>query len=141
MVVYEKGYRKLAEIFFDEHEAAVPADIVRYQFRPHPVDGCRSSDYHTLLCDLEADPDAMMRRIHKQTRYEIRRAERDNLAYEATSAPAPHVIADFLDFFDRFAESKHLKLANRSRVRALSHHNALDLSRMRGPDDEVLVWH
>jgi hypothetical protein len=141
MVVYERGYLRLAEVFFDERVAETPADIVRYQFRPEPVAGCRSFDFHTLVCNLGEEPDTLMGRIHKQTRYEIRRAEKDNLTYEAAARPAPHIVTEFLDFYDQFAQSKHLKLANRSRISAFAAHEALDLSRMRSPEGEILVWH
>src|SRR5262249_14954515 len=60
MVIYEKGYLKVAEIFFDEREAETRADIVRYQFRPEPIRGCRSADFHTLVCNLGEDPDVLM---------------------------------------------------------------------------------
>jgi hypothetical protein len=141
MVVYEKGYLKVAEVFFDEREADTHADIVRYQFRAEPITGCRSADFHTLVCDLAEDPDALMGRIHKATRYEIRRAEKESLACESAARPGDGWVTEFLDHYDRFAGSKHLKLANRTRIRALASHGALDLSRMRAAGGDILVWH
>jgi hypothetical protein len=48
---------------------------VRYQFRPVRVQGCESSDFHMLCVDLASDADAILSKIHRETRYKIRRGE------------------------------------------------------------------
>lgn len=141
MVLYRKSHLELAEFYYDECEAATAADIVRYRFRSEPVSGCESTDFHTLVCDLSRDPDALLGKMHKATRYEIRRASQDNLKHEATSRPDSVWLEQFIQTFDEFAASKGLSPANRERLAGLQRHDSLDLSRMVGEDGRVLVWH
>jgi hypothetical protein len=141
MIVYEKAHLKVAEFLFDEPEAKTAADIVRYQFRPEPIEGCCSSDYHTLWFDLSASCDALLRDMNKETRYEIRRSEREGFLYEFNAHPNVEWADQFIEFFNRFADGKHLVHANRARILGFLNHGALDLSRMRAASGDVLVWH
>jgi hypothetical protein len=141
MVFYEKSHLKLAEFFYDEREAETRADIVRYRFRPEPVEGCRSTDFHTLVCDLSLDPDTLLGRMHKQTRYEVRRASQEGFRYEASARPELWWVEQFVFAYAEFARSKGLPAANRERLLGLHRHGQLDLSRMLGAEGNVLVWH
>ena len=141
MITYEKAHVRVAEFFFDEQESRTPADIVRYQFRPDPVKGCESSDFHTLCLDLACDADTILSKIHKETRYQIRRAGKDNFACEYHSHPDAALAEEFFGFYDRFANIKNVPLVNRTRISAFRRHDVLDLSRVRGADGRVLVWH
>src|ERR1035438_6497833 len=82
MITYEKAHLRVAEFFLDEQESRTAADIVRYQFRSDPVQGCQSSDFHTLCLDLRCDADTILSKIHRETRYEIRRASKDSFTCE-----------------------------------------------------------
>jgi hypothetical protein len=141
MITYEKAHVRVAEFFFDEHESRTPADIVRYQFRPDPVKGCESRDFHTLCLDLACDADTILSGIHKETRYEIRRAGKDNFACEYHSHPDRALAEEFFGYYDRFADIKNVPRVNRTRISAFRRHDVLDLSRVRGADGRVLVWH
>ncbi|MGD0869161.1 MAG: hypothetical protein ABSB88_06405 [Bryobacteraceae bacterium] len=141
MITYEKAHVRVAEFFFDEQESRTPADIVRYQFRPDPVKGCDSSDFHTLCLDLACDADTILSKMHKETRYEIRRAGKDNFACEYHSHPEAALAEEFFGFYDRFADIKNVPRVNRTRISAFQRHDVLDLSRVRGADGRVLVWH
>ena len=141
MITYEKAHLRVAEFFFDEQESRTPADIVRYQFRPAPVKGCESSDFHTLCLDLACGADAILSKIHKETRYQIRRASKDNFACEYHSQPDAALAEEFFGFYDRFADIKNVPRVNRTRITAFRRHDVLDLSRVRGADGRVLVWH
>lgn len=57
MIRYQKARLRVAEFFFDERETAAEADIVRYEFRPRPIAGCRWRDFHSLCLDLSRDED------------------------------------------------------------------------------------
>ena len=141
MITYEKAHLRVAEFFFDEQESCTPADIVRYRFRPAPVKGCDSSDFHTLCVDLTRDADSILSRIHKETRYEIRRASKDNLACQYHSPPDAVLADEFFGYYDRFADIKNVPRVNRTRISAFRRHGVLDLSRVLGADGRVLVWH
>jgi hypothetical protein len=141
MIAYDKAYLRVAEFFFDEAESRTPADIVRYQFRPAPVDGCESSDFHTLCLDLACDADTILSKVHKETRYEIRRAGKENFACEYHSHPGAALAEEFFGFYDRFADIKNVPRVNRPRISAFRRHDALDLSCVRGADGRTLAWH
>ncbi|MGP8246990.1 MAG: hypothetical protein ACLQVN_21035 [Bryobacteraceae bacterium] len=141
MIRYRKARLRVAEFFFDERETAAEADIVRYQFRPAPIAGCRSHDFHSLCLDLGRDTDALLGGMHRETRYEIRRASREGLGHEFAARPEAGWMAAFYDFYDRFADSRQLLRVNRTRVEALARHGMLWLSRASAGDGRVLVWH
>jgi hypothetical protein len=140
MIRYQKARLRVAEFFFDERETAAEADIVRYQFRPEPIAGCRSHDFHSLCLDLSRDAGALFARIHRETRYEIRRAGQDGLEHEFAARPEAPWMAAFYDFYDRFADSRQLLRVNRTRVDALAGHGMFSLSRI-SAGGRVLVWH
>ena len=141
MVVYEKSRLKVAEVLFDEPEQRKGADIIRYHFRTTPLKRARMTQVQTLLIDLAAAPDAILGGMHKETRYEIRRAAKDGTQYEFQAAPTEPWAAEFFEFYDQFAALKNLAPANRLRLGAMMRHGVLDLSRMRTQKGETLVWH
>jgi hypothetical protein len=141
MIRYQKARLRVAEFFFDERETAADADIVRYQFRPQPIAGCRSHDFHSLCLDLSRDTGALFGAMHKETRYEIRRAGRDGVTHEFAARPDAGWMAAFYEFYDRFADSRQLLRVNRTRVEALAGHGMFTLSRVSAGGGETLVWH
>jgi len=141
MIRYQKARLRVVEFFFDERETAAEADIVRYQFRPEPIAGCRSVHFHSLCLDLSRDAGALFGGMHKQTRYEIRRAGQDGLGHEFAARPEGAWLAAFYDFYDRFADSRQLLRVNRARVEALAGHGMFTLSRVSAGGGRTLVWH
>ena len=141
MVTYHKSALKVAEVFFDDTAERLAADVIRYQHRSLPVPNGRSTQLHTLWIDLTTNPDAIFAGMNADTRHKIRRAMKDTGVYEFSSAADALWLADFFEFYDRFAESKKLPPANRMRLNAMRQEGILDLSRMRDEDGTVLVWH
>ena len=141
MFVYEKSNLRVAEVFFDEPARPVAADIIRFHHRSNPVAHARCAGQQTLWIDLSANPDAILAAMNTDTRYKIRRAAKDGAVYEFQALPDATWVKEFSEFYDRFALDKGLPPANRKRLAAMLEHGALDLSRMRGPDGEVLIWH
>lgn len=141
MVLYERNNLKVAEVLFDEPERRDGADIIRYHFRTAPVQRGRVVEAYTLWIDLKQDGEAILGAMHSQTRYEIRRAAKDDTRYEFYVNPTAETAREFYDFFDQFAAIKGLAPANRLRLNAMLQHGVLDLSRMLLPCGETLVWH
>ena len=141
MVLYERASLKVAEVLFDEPERRDGADIIRYHFRTARVTGGRTVEAYTLWIDLTAKPERVLGAMHSETRYEIRRAGKDDLTYEHQASPSAEWAREFYDFYDRFAATKGLTAANRIRLNAMLQHGVLDLSRMRNQEGETLVWH
>jgi hypothetical protein len=79
--------------------------------------------------------------MNKETRYEIRRAEKETISAEFTAAPDGEWMESFIDFYDRFADGKHIPRVNRPRLEALNRRGFLNLSRARREDETMLVYH
>jgi hypothetical protein len=95
-------------------ESPQPADISRLAFYYH----CRRLDHlagftrtpkFTKLIDLTCGEEGISAGFNKSTRYELRRAERENLALGTVNDPAV-----FADFYDGFAASKQHEPINRA---------------------------
>jgi hypothetical protein len=141
MVIYEKSRLKVAEVFFDEAAEGLAADIIRYHHRTAPLARANGAELQTLWIDLTAEPESILAGMNADTRHKIRRAGRDGVGYEFQSRPDEVWTAEFFGFYDRFASVKGLAPANRTRLTAMREQRVLDLSRMRGEDGQVLVWH
>ena len=68
-----------------------------------PALGYRSRVFHTVLLDLTADADTLLRNMSHTTSYEIRRARRDEVAIRPVDS-----MAEFISFYNEFAASKGL---------------------------------
>jgi hypothetical protein len=142
MITYKKlGMLRVAEIYFDENPAPYRADIVRHLWRPAPVASAPCEPSHTLVLDLSGSSATLLANMHAETRYRIRRAEKDHFLYDFWSAGEPDAVAQLIRFYNRFAWRKHLTPANRQRLAALGQLGTLDLSRVSDHTGRVLVWH
>jgi hypothetical protein len=128
-------------VWFDEIVTTTGSDIVIYMQRPEPVHGVRCEEFPTIVIDLTQEPDELLGAMPKDTRYEIRRAEgKDGILYESWRE-ARQAFEAFCDTYDEFAALKKLPHANRTRLHGFLEANALDLSCVRSPDLQYLVWH
>ena len=108
------------------HHADVFGFVAYYQFlgdRP-PLLFLRRP-FTTVLIDLTRDPDAIQADMHRNVRYEIRRADSEGLVWHLGLDPA-----DFVSFHDSFASEKGI--AGVDRVRLESFGKSLLLSRVIG---------
>jgi len=141
MVIYEKARLKVAEFYFDEQEQNSAADMVRFHFRPAPIPGAVCTDRHTTELNLDQSLAALHAGMNKETRYEIRRAEKEKISTEFTSTPDRGWMESFIEFYDRFAPTKRLPTINRPRVEALHREGYFNLSRALSEDGTALVYH
>jgi hypothetical protein len=143
MIVRRRRLYSLAEVFFDEDPTAAKADVIDCLQRPEPLAGsARCDDFHTILIDLDRDEDTIFGGLTKSARYKVRRADdRDGLTCDVWPAGGDAPVEEFVRFFDRFAAGKNLPPVPRDRLDALAAVGALDLSRVRCPDGDTLVWH
>jgi hypothetical protein len=142
MLYYKRGFLRVVEFWFDETNQCPSADIIRHFQKTSPSEGCSCVPFHTLVTDLRQEPDTILAKIKKDTRYEIRRAaEKDRLSYCARDSVDAETLAHFLDFHSRFAAAKGLRPANRIRLQLLAEIGALYLSEALGADGSSLVWH
>jgi hypothetical protein len=141
VVTYRKAQLRVAEVFFNG-AGVETVDIVRHKFRASPISGTLNATSYTLYLNLENSPKYLLAQMSRATRSQIRRAEREGFFYEFDSSPTRNWAEEFFDFYDSFAQSKHLTSSlDRRRIIGLLSQGALDLSRICSPDGRVLVWH
>ena len=139
MIVRQTRFYRLAELFFDEDAVPGDVDVVEYFQWSEPLPHTRLSDFYTLHLDLTQASETLWAGISKNCRDKIRRAEgRDGLV-EKHWSPASGALAEFIDAFDRFADSKGISPAPRERLRRLDDAGVLDVSAALR-DGKPLVW-
>lgn len=145
MILYRKAGLRIAELWFDEKVNGVQADILRRFEHPTPVAEGKCTPSHTILIDLNHDPDLLLASMKRETRYEIRRsADKDGVRYEMWIAADSDWLAQFLSFYDECVTPEGLpKMRNVRLVRLqkLAEAGALSLSLVRGETGVPLVWH
>ncbi len=129
------------ELWYTTDPGRERADVVRYNHLKHPLPGSRAEEFTTVWIDLANSEQALLAGMNKNTRYEVRRGEADNLVYEAWYKDSTTRLSEFQSFFDEFAGSKGLDRADPEWLRRYAGAGALDLSCARGADGRALVWH
>lgn len=119
---------RVAEVFFatSVETNRVPADVVHFiQAKQAPS---HAQPFETLVIGL-GDLSAVLAGMRKQTRYEIRRAERqDALECSLTITPTQEDLDGFIRSFEVFATAKGISPANVGRLDSLRRTGNLALS-------------
>lgn len=142
LIAYRKGILRITEVWFDEPAQTDGADVLRCVQRSQPAPHGASIPFFTLLIDLREEPDRLLARMKKETRYEIRRAaEKDGLACEIWTATNANCRQKFRDFYDTFALDRGLAPLNLQKLTRFADQGGLILSLARTGDGEPLAWH
>jgi GNAT acetyltransferase-like protein len=140
MIEWHGRFCRFADVYFGEEPPPARGDFVRDLHRLTPSPAMRCTLSHTILIDLDREPAAIMADVSKNTRYKIRRAEQgDQVRYETRNDGAA-AVAEFSEFYGRFAALKKLPPVPAGYLAALVRARALDLSVVRD-DTTTLVWH
>jgi hypothetical protein len=118
-----------------------PADFVEYLHIPSPVPHTRSVLFKTICIDLTKTEDELLRRMHRTTRYELRRAAAEGHLYQYWHTDARSAVEMFCDFYERNGAQPS---GTREAFRWCHGHatsGSLDLSRISQADGSVLAWH
>lgn len=130
------------EVWFDEEPKEVNnVDVLYYHHWTNPIIGIQCSEEHTILIDLTQDQDKLWKAVGKNTRYKIRRAEKEQTVYELWDTKNLDFLNEFFDFYDEFAMQKGLSKLNRPRLRNFMETRTLEISQSKSKDGTPLVWH
>lgn len=141
MLLWKSHGLAIVDLWFDEElPAGFSPDIIRYHQALTPrVEG--ASDFFTLVTDLSQDPDALMARLQKESRYEVRRAqEKDALVMKVWDGDKGFLDA-FVDFYQGFAAQKGLMKLDVHHLDLMRSAGRLDISRAESVDGGPLVYH
>jgi hypothetical protein len=130
------------ELWFDETLPRDPGvDIVHYRHRAEPPPGAPCTSSLSLVIDLSADSEVILRGFKAICRQEIRRADtKDGLQCEFLTTPGNRLSA-FFEFFDLFARQKSLPPCNRAWLSAADRAGRLTLSSASVKGGDPVVWH
>jgi lipid II:glycine glycyltransferase (peptidoglycan interpeptide bridge formation enzyme) len=141
MISYKKHTVAIAELYFGETLSAVGVDVIRYCQRSEPTPGVRQPPYRTILIDLRGDVEEILGRIERGTRYEIRRADKDNLALGAEFPCRRDLLGRFCDAHDNAASAKQRPRLDRRPLQAACAAGVLDVSWAGTGNGTILAWH
>jgi hypothetical protein len=140
MLTRKYWFLTMGETFFEESEKRLPVDLVRSNQRGAPLPGSFVQLFYTPVIDLRQSPAELFRNFKKDTRSEVRRAEREGAEYEAIWRPGVEHVEEFCNFFDDFAKWRKLPGVNRRRLMTIASSNRLFLSRVTLTSVPI-VWH
>jgi hypothetical protein len=140
MIITQGRFCRVATVHFDEEPSSpLNADLINFVQRRTPVPGAVCTPYHTMVLDLRRDEESLLAAMNKGMRKDLRSAGRKGLDYQAWHGDRA-VIAEALEFYDRFAALKRIAPADRQLVDALVTAGRLYVSTIR-TGGEPLVWH
>jgi hypothetical protein len=129
------------EVWFEEQPPADAAvDILVHRRRQEPVARAHTSVHRTARTNLARSADDIISAFSHSCRYQIRRADaRDDLRCEIFLEPTER-LAEFIEFFDLFAQQKNIWLADRHWLARVAAEGQLVLSAALHAG-RALVWH
>lgn len=95
----------------------------------------------TKLVDLRADHGSLFDSLSSNTRYKIRRAEREGVTPALNFAPSEVDITSFCEHYDAFAKVKKLPSSNLDKLLGLKNASSLILASARDDAGATLVTH
>lgn len=95
----------------------------------------------TRIVDLSVDSGVLFASLSSNTRYKIRRAEREAISPFFNHTPSDSDIEVFCSHFNTFARTKGLPLSNRNKLLGLRNASALILTGVHDIHGELLVTH
>lgn len=99
------------------------------------------SPFKTQIVELNKAPAELFAHLSSNTRYKIRRAEREGVIPKLISHPTPKELDTFCTFYDTFAAQKQRGASNRPKLQALTARDALILAFANNSDGATIAAH
>jgi hypothetical protein len=131
----------IADVYCDEVMGDIPADVVRYNHWSTPTPGARYAPLNTILIDLTQPVSDLLNACKKDTRYEIRRAEKDGVSARMVSAPNAEDLQSVCEAFNESVAVKGLPEMKSGALEPLVSAGALRIGIANAPDASPLAWH
>ena len=131
---------RFGEFFFDFRPPDERTDVCVGRSLKERVPGWLAYPTTTRIIELSTDSDALFKSFSKNNRYKIERAaRRDDVQTEFSVAPAADAAAEFVRFYDTFAQNKGVATVERSQFEALARTGKLVVSLARSVEGDVLA--
>jgi len=141
MIAYSTRWKTYVELWFDEPDPDTDVDVLTRCRALSPPHSGQCETFYSLRIDLSEPAEAIYARFTRNTRAQIRRSvESDQLEFDFFDDPTVEQMAEFIAFYDAFAQSKGLEPMSPEYAEAHRLSGQCSLSRVRrGRED--LVWH
>ena len=122
-------------------------DIARLHSIPGPLTGAMNAQSWTMLTNLSGTDEDIMALLHRDTRKQVRRAEREGISIERYDCSQLDILNDFNLFYRKFSDSKSevsdiLKVSVQLHMlKRIANAGMLEVSRATGGDGEPIVYH
>jgi hypothetical protein len=97
--------------------------------------------FKTQVINLLEDVGVIFSKLSSNTRYKIKRAEREGITPSITLSPSSNELEAYADFYDEFAKQKNLPPCNRTKLSALNLKGGILLSSATRNNGDVLSSH
>lgn len=130
----------------DEHWFCVDAadktaDILRIYSSPYPVSRGTNEAQPTIVIDLSRDESLLWQEISKETRYEIRRAERDHVVFRFHRERSADWLNLFANEYEQLRKRKKLEPLRLWRLQELHRRGMIAASTSEDGTGRPLSWH
>lgn len=139
MITFRKYGICYSEVWFDDQPDR-SADIIIWRQSAVSVPDSRSEPFHTLVVDLRQSEEDLLAAVHKDSRYEIRRAEKSDMVVAEQIMDPENRLAEFLAFYNAFALQKGRPVIDILGLERIHRGGHLALSRV-NREGTPLVWH
>jgi len=129
MIVYRSKGLRIAELWFDEPDRDIAADVIRYRQALTAPTGAAWTPFFTLVLDLTKSDEDLFAGMTKETQYKIRRAsQKDLVGCGSSDLPDARLLARFRAIYDPFAREHDLPLLDWDHVQRLAAARQLEIS-------------
>jgi lipid II:glycine glycyltransferase (peptidoglycan interpeptide bridge formation enzyme) len=127
-IVRKKFGLPINDVFFagDTRREGAESPIQFFIQAAHPAPGFYP--FKTQIIELNKAPAELFAHLSSNTRYKIRRAEREGVVPTVSPHPTSAELDTFCSFYDTFAAQKQRGASNRPKLQALTEKNALILA-------------
>jgi lipid II:glycine glycyltransferase (peptidoglycan interpeptide bridge formation enzyme) len=141
MIFYKKRSLRFAELWFDEPGPDGTVDVLIYNQASVPPDGVAAEEKTTIVIDLTQPTDALLTAVQKDTRADVRRAQRDGVLCCEIDTHDQAARHDFYEYYDSFAQQKGLNALDRPRMETLAADERLSITAAVDAAGQKIVYH
>ena len=142
--IRSKNIIKIEDVWFATKtiKASENVDIISYV--NSEIDFKYKKSQRTLVNNLKLSEEELMKKIHKNTRYEIKRADREGIECYFVNKNMKNLIDDFIENYMLFLKEKSLPLIHENDLKKqlylIAEQNALAITTAE-LNEKVIVWH
>lgn len=147
IVQWRKIIFKINDFYGVDHtEEEIKKGDVHCYFQQHYYRGAQAKmslhkQTRTLCIDLNIMSDQLKQEMNKTTRYEIKKAGKDDLTIQQIAAPTKMDVKKFMKFFNYFAAGRGIEKARKDKINSLRRTKRLMISYVYHKSGEKLAAH